>query len=295
MNFEWLEDFVMLARDGNFSRAAEHRNITQPAFSRRIHSLEEWVGAPLFHRTTRGVLPTLAGESLLAYADDIVRTMNVARSRALEAAGRAETTLLVAATHSLSFTFFPNWIRKYAPHETINLVSDSMEACEGIMLRGDADFLLHHNHTAIETILAPRQFRSIKVGEDMLVPVCRVDEQGQPRWRLSDHGNGNPVPYLAYSEASGLGRILRAEWLRTQRGFGLATTMTSRLAAALLTMVCDGEGLAWLPLSLAKPGLDNGTLIDAGGGDFSVPVDIALTRPVTRLSAASERFWAALH
>lgn len=294
MNFEWLEDFLMLAREGNFSRAAEYRNITQPAFSRRIHSLEEWVGTPLFHRTTRGVLSTPAGESLLAYAEDIVRTTNVARARALEAAGRAETTLLIAATHALSFTFFPNWIRKYAPHETINLVSDSMEACEGMMLRGDADFLLHHNHPAIETAFAPRQFRSIKVGEDMLVPVCRVDDEGCPRWSLSDHGD-NPIPYLAYSEASGLGRILQAEWSRNQRGFGLATTMTSRLAAALLTMVCDGEGLAWLPLSLAKPGLDNGMLIDAGSGDFSVPVDIALTRPVARLSAASERFWTALH
>lgn len=294
MNFEWLEDFLVLAREGNFSRAAECRNITQPAFSRRIHALEKWVGAALFLRTTRGILPTPAGESLLAHAGDIVRTTNAARLRALEAASQAETTLVIAATHALSFTFFPNWIRQYAPHQTINLVSDSMEACEAMMLRGDADFLLHHSHSAIEPNLAWKQFRSVKVGEDLLVPLCGLDDDGHPLWRLSDIEAEKPIPYLAYSEASGLGRILKAEWYRAQYSFNLSTKVTSRLAAALLTMVCDGEGLAWLPLSLAQSALDDGLVADAGGGEFSVPVDIALTRPTPRLSVASERFWSAL-
>ncbi|HEY5789464.1 MAG TPA: LysR family transcriptional regulator, partial [Gammaproteobacteria bacterium] len=40
MEFKLLEDFVCLARTGNFSRAAEERNVTQPAFSRRIRQLE---------------------------------------------------------------------------------------------------------------------------------------------------------------------------------------------------------------------------------------------------------------
>ncbi|MCB2102451.1 MAG: LysR family transcriptional regulator, partial [Rhodobacterales bacterium] len=36
MELSWLEDFVALAETGSFSRAAERRNLTQPAFSRRI-------------------------------------------------------------------------------------------------------------------------------------------------------------------------------------------------------------------------------------------------------------------
>ncbi|QQV78036.1 LysR family transcriptional regulator [Sphingomonas aliaeris] len=54
MQLEWLEDFLMLADERNFSRAAEQRNVTQPAFGRRIRSLEQWVGTPLFIRTKSG-------------------------------------------------------------------------------------------------------------------------------------------------------------------------------------------------------------------------------------------------
>ncbi|WP_308723805.1 LysR family transcriptional regulator, partial [Metapseudomonas otitidis] len=49
MNLEtkWLEDFVALANTRSFSQAAERRFVTQPAFSRRIRSLEAALGLTL--------------------------------------------------------------------------------------------------------------------------------------------------------------------------------------------------------------------------------------------------------
>jgi DNA-binding transcriptional LysR family regulator len=44
MNLSWLHDFLALAETGNFSRAADARHMTQPAFSRRIRALEDWLG-----------------------------------------------------------------------------------------------------------------------------------------------------------------------------------------------------------------------------------------------------------
>ncbi|WP_164666734.1 helix-turn-helix domain-containing protein, partial [Pseudomonas viridiflava] len=54
MELVWLEDFNALAESGNFSRAADARHVTQPAFSRRIRALESWVGVELFERTAKG-------------------------------------------------------------------------------------------------------------------------------------------------------------------------------------------------------------------------------------------------
>ena len=47
MDIDWLKDFEALVAQKNFSRAAEERNVSQPAFSRRIRALEEGVGVTL--------------------------------------------------------------------------------------------------------------------------------------------------------------------------------------------------------------------------------------------------------
>ena len=44
METKWLEDFLSLTRTKNVSRSADERFVTQPAFSRRIKSLEVWAG-----------------------------------------------------------------------------------------------------------------------------------------------------------------------------------------------------------------------------------------------------------
>ena len=62
MESKWLEDFISLAETRSFSRSAEARHVTQPAFSRRIRSLETWLGADLVDRTTYPTQLTPAGE-----------------------------------------------------------------------------------------------------------------------------------------------------------------------------------------------------------------------------------------
>lgn len=52
MQIKWLDDLLAIAEWKNFSRAAEVRCVTQSALSRRIRSLEEWVGVELVDRAT---------------------------------------------------------------------------------------------------------------------------------------------------------------------------------------------------------------------------------------------------
>jgi DNA-binding transcriptional LysR family regulator len=51
MDTKWLEDFVSLAETRSFSRSAQLRHVTQPAFSRRIQALEAWAGIDLVDRS----------------------------------------------------------------------------------------------------------------------------------------------------------------------------------------------------------------------------------------------------
>ena len=57
---------------GSFSRAADRRNVAQPAFSRRIRLLEEWIGVTLFDRDRQPIRLTDAGRQLMPIADNVV-------------------------------------------------------------------------------------------------------------------------------------------------------------------------------------------------------------------------------
>jgi len=63
-----VKAFEAAARLGSFSRAAEELNVTHGAISRQVRTMEEWIGAPLFRRTSRNAVPTQAGAELLAEA-----------------------------------------------------------------------------------------------------------------------------------------------------------------------------------------------------------------------------------
>lgn len=289
MQLDWLEDFLTLAEERNFSRAAERRNVTQPAFGRRIRSLEQWVGTTLFTRTRAGTLLSRSGEEFHSYIQVSVRDLYRARAAALEVADEAASVLTIAATHALSFTFFPHWIVEHAPHEPINLKSDSLQACERIMQRGEASFLLAHHHPLLPTSLGARDFVRVEIGADLLVPVCQPDGAGGPRWVL----DGGEVPYLAYSAESGLGRILHADWAARGIAPPLATVLQSRLAAALLSMAIDGRGVAWVPQSLARSAVEAKKVVLAADEEYCTKVAITLARPRVSLSKVSEALWAA--
>jgi LysR family transcriptional regulator, hypochlorite-specific transcription factor HypT len=296
MELNWLEDFLALAERRNFSRAAEARHVTQPAFSRRIRALEAWVGTPLVVRSPQGVALNAAGEYLRGQAAALTRDLHQMRRGALRAAGREGAALSIAATHALSFTFFPGWIRSLSPLETLgtlNLISDTMAACERTLLAGDADFLLCHARAEVPTGLTPDAFTSLVVGTDLLVPVSAPDPSGAARWALPGTPAA-PVRLLAYSRASGLSRILEAMQRSSGKALSLDTVFTSPLAAALQTMARQGQGMAWLPHTMAAEDLAAGRLVDTGGGHFSISVEIRLFRPLRRQSHTAEAFWKAM-
>jgi DNA-binding transcriptional LysR family regulator len=293
MELIWFEDFLALAETLNFSRAAEARHVTQPAFSRRIRALEGWIGAALFTRTTHGVALTPAGEHFHNQAEVLTRALHQLRRDTSEVSGRGVKPLSIAATHALSFTFFPKWVRgneRVLALGNLNLISDSMQACEQMMLRGDVQFLLCHYHRNMSSRIEARQFKSIVVGADTLVPLTAPGRNGVPRWWL--HA-GKPVKYLAYSEQSGLGRIVAARWGTKDRAFALETIFTSHLAATLLSMARAGDGVAWLPRTLAEEDISAGLLVEAGSPECQIPIEIRLFRPTARQSKTVEAIWSA--
>src|SRR6478672_7476733 len=107
MNLSWLDDFLALAASGNFSRAAEERHMTQPAFSRRVRALEEWLGTDLFDRSGQPATLTVAGKWFQDEALQLLSQVARLPGEACAVAGARSASLRFASTHALSFTFLP--------------------------------------------------------------------------------------------------------------------------------------------------------------------------------------------
>ena len=161
MNFIWLEDFLALAASGNFSRAAEERHSSQPAFSRRIRSLEEWIGTDLVDRSTQPARLTKAGEWFRGVAENLVAQIARLPGEAKQVAETNSVTLRIASTHALSFVFLPRWLRNLESAiaiERVELMSDVLSRCEVLMQQGKVHFVLSHAHPKAPSALDAEQY-----------------------------------------------------------------------------------------------------------------------------------------
>jgi DNA-binding transcriptional LysR family regulator len=113
MDLRRLRYFVVVAEEGNFTRAAARLHITQPPLSRQISELEREVGAALFVRSRRALRLTETGEvlldvgrKLLAQADEALQVVHaVARGEA----GRLRVGFVSGVAHD----FLPIALNRY--------------------------------------------------------------------------------------------------------------------------------------------------------------------------------------
>lgn len=306
MDLIWLEDFLAIAEGGGFSRAAERRHVTQPALSRRIRALEAWLGTPLFARSTHTVVLTAAGETFRPVAEEVLRRINMGREEALEVARLKAETVYFAATHALSQTFFPDWIRRAetaGADATVQIVATNFAGCEKLLLDAQTHFLLVHHHPSMVTRLDNDRFQHIVLGKDVLIPVSapsvretarRSARRSQPKPRYALPGSAEaPLPYLAYHPGSGIGRIVGAFLAGKDQACWLVPSFSAPVMV-LTDMAREGRGVTWAPQSLVEGDLESGRLLRAGDADWNIEIGICLFRSRARITNAAEVFWDAV-
>ena len=107
---KWLEDFLILEDTRNFSQAAEHRNLLQSAFSRRIISLEESIGVKLFDRSSIPLQLTEEGKLFHSQARNLLKQLQYNLDELLGQNTQKKPNITFAAAHSLSLSVMPKLI-----------------------------------------------------------------------------------------------------------------------------------------------------------------------------------------
>ena len=287
LDLEWLEDFEAVAHWRNFSKAAAARSMAQPVLSRHIKALEEWVGVPLLDRTSHPVSLTEAGTLFLPHTTDAIGQLLKGREMARATIEASAKKLTLAATHVLSMTFFPQWLQELESKlhiESVQMTSDSFQACQTLMLERKVQCLLCHGHALQQSQLLAPDFIYVVMGMDVLLPVAKPLVDGaSPAFET--------LPLLAYGKESSFGKIMRdvlPEVFQTDR---LATHFTSHHAVLLKTMALDGRGVAWLPKSLVVDELANGRLVLVGDAAWQIPIEIRLYRHADAMTQTAEAVW----
>ncbi|OZG71103.1 LysR family transcriptional regulator [Hahella sp. CCB-MM4] len=294
MNIEtkWLEDFLSLARTQSFSRSAEERHLTQPAFSRRIKALEASLGCELVDRTSMPVQLTREGRLFQITARNLVSQLDdcVTHIRSL---GRGEESVIdFAVSHTLALSFFPEFLKSlntteasFRSRQLIANVDDSVQALKN----GICDFLLaFENHTLDST-----QFAKLYLRTERLLPVCRGGDEGKPQYSL-DEETRMSLPYLGYPKDIYLGRMVAGLLRHPPRKVDLQLVSESSMADSLKVMAMQGMGIAWVPSFSIREEVRQGFLVCCGEETWHIPLQICIYRCMRTLSPEAEALWKVL-
>lgn len=301
MQLKWLEDFIVLARERSFTRAAELRHVTHPAFGRRIRALEAWAGTPLVERGGTGpVTLTPAGQSFLETAGQLARSLAQSHEELQSLAGRQARTVTLATGRTLARTVVADWLVRLQPllqNGELCIRTRALAETVALLERNEADFSLVYHHPALAVRLDARQFAHVTVASDRLVPVSRATVRGDALHRFGDAttaGGGEPVPYLAYSPQLALGRLVDDHLAHNPHAPRLQRVVECDSADAHYEYVHKGLGVAWLPWSMVHADCQARRLARAGDARMEVRFDVRLYRPKRRLGPLAEALWKAL-
>ena len=258
MNLEskWLEDFSALAATRSFSQAAERRFVTQPAFSRRIRSLEAALGLQLVNRSRTPIELTEAGQLFLVTARTVVDQLGEILRHLHHLEGGQGEVIQVAAAHSLASGFFPRWVaqlRNDGLNIATRLVATNVGDAVHALREGGCDLMLAFYDPDAALQMDAEIFPSLHMGNTEMVPVCAVGADGRPMFDLEGESS---VPLLAYTAGAFLGRSVNL----------------------LKSMALEGMGIAWVPRLSMRGELERGELAICGGSQWHVPLEIRLYR-----------------
>jgi len=266
METRWLEDFVSLAETRSFSRSAQLRHVTQPAFSRRIQALEAWAGADLVDRSSYPTRLTPAGETFHAQALEILGNLQSARNMMRGHPIGGQEMIEFAVPHSLAFTFFPHWVmdlRRHFGALKSRLTALNVHDAVLHLTEGNCDLLMAYHHPSQPLQLGPERYEMLSLGHETLAAYAKAGDDGQPLFRLPGTP-GAPVPFLSYAAGAYLGRLVELIAKLSPQPLELDPIYETDMAEGLKAMALEGHGLAFLPGSSVAQELKSGRLVRAG-------------------------------
>ncbi|MCR9232187.1 MAG: LysR family transcriptional regulator [bacterium] len=244
MEVDQLRYFLRVAERGNFTRAAEELNISQPALSRSIQKLEEELGQPVFERKTRSVALTDAGTLLQSRAQQILALIEDTKAE-ISDDGRSGQ-IRIGAIPTIAPFFLPNLLRQFStefPAASIIVQEDTTDHLLKRCTQGEIDL-------AILALPVPAKYLEVEeLFQEELLLVLPPDHPlvNKPQIRLNDI---KALPFVLLDEAHCLSDNI-VSFCRQRSFHPVAVEQTSQLAM-VQELVSLSHGISMVPQMARK-------------------------------------------
>jgi LysR family transcriptional regulator, hypochlorite-specific transcription factor HypT len=290
MRLEWLEDILAVAETGSFIKAAERRNLTQSAFSRRIRLIEEHVGTELFDRGRKPVELKAAVRDRYREIAELAAGLRNLSDELRQQGRKAQRRIVIASQHAITTFIAPSVVQRLVASRDlkIRLRSANREDCYALLLTRQADvallFVTERHPLGIDTDFVEIQ----TLGSEHLIPVYAAPHAKELDVLLSQ----GEIPVVVYPSDVFLGKVLTDEIWPSLRGrLSPVAKAETALTLAALQLALVGVGIAWVPEALAREHVLSRRLVDLRATLGSQRLELVAVRSRGTKSRMEEEFW----
>ncbi|GGD64809.1 LysR family transcriptional regulator [Paenibacillus nasutitermitis] len=247
MEFRQLQYVIQIAKEKNFSRAAEKLHIAQPSLSQQLSKLEKEIGVLLFRRTTNSVEMTHAGSVFVQKAQTILDSIEQLKQELDDLAHMRKGKLVVGSlpitgSHVLPLVL-PVFGRLY-PEIEIALVEDSSFKLEQLTASGQTDLSLlslplHEPSLAWEPLIEEEICLAVPPEH----PLALANKAVEINDLLHE-------PFVLLKKGQGFRQI--AVELCEKAGFQPRVVFESGNIETVQSLVAAGMGIAFVPKMVAR-------------------------------------------
>ena len=166
MDTQNLKAFYATAQERSFSKAAQNLYITQPAISKRVANLEDFLGCKLFNRIGRKISLTQAGNVLMPKVANILRELEGMHSLLKDLDEGINGFINIATSHHIGRHRLPPFIKKFMlnyPQAELDINFLESDKIYSEILEGNYDLAI-----ATLSLSLPPQIETIPLWQDEL-------------------------------------------------------------------------------------------------------------------------------
>ena len=209
MKVQHIRTLVAIADAGSIRAAALLLGKTQPALTKALRQAEEEIGVPLFHRTSRGVVPTEMGERVLVRARTIASEIDRLDDDIAQQRGEQTGSVQVCVSPLAAVRIMPRALalfRKTHPLINVNLISGLFPSALKPLREGQTDLLIGPKPTS-------GLAKDIRFEMLLETPITLITSSGSPFSKATSLADLTGADWITIGAPTGPGDIYQKPFL----------------------------------------------------------------------------------